>query len=92
MICSCACWNDGLDAFRAPVALGSGAADADCLSFEDVAGAGVSACTSAAVRRGRSVAGTGVGVAAARGVDATRGGGFAGVIFSSPGTGVATAT
>lgn len=94
MICSCACWNDGVDAFRVPAVLGSGAADADCLSFEVVAGAGVSGCTSAAARRGRSVATaeTGVGVATGRGVEATRGVGFAGVMFSSPGTGVATAT
>ena len=74
-----------------PVDLGSGAADADCLSFE---GAGVSGCASAAARRGRSVAtvDVGVGVAAARGVEAMRGVGLPGGTFSSPGTGVATAT
>lgn len=91
MICSCACWNDGLEALRVPVDRGSGATDADCLSFE---GAGVSGCASAAARRGRSVAtaDAGVGVAVILGVDATRGVGFPGVIFSSPGTGVAIAT
>lgn len=74
-----------------PVDLGSGAADVDCLSLE---GAGVSGCAAAAARRGRSVAtvDAGVGVAAARGVDATRGVGFEGGLFSSPGTGVAIAT
>lgn len=52
--------------------LGSGAADADCLNFE---GTGVSGCVRAAARLGRSVATVerGVGVAAALGVDATRG-------------------
>lgn len=91
MTCSCACWNDGLEAPRVPVGLGSGAAEADCLSF---AGAGVSGCASAAARRGRSVAtvDTGVGVTAALGVDAMRGIGFPGGTFSSPGIGVATAT
>jgi len=71
--------------------LGSGAADADCLSFD---GTGVSGCASAAARRGRSVAtvDTDVGVAAGLGVDGTRGVGFPGGTFSSPGIGVATAT
>lgn len=91
MICSCACWNDGLEAPRVAEDLDSGAADADCLNFE---GAGVSGCMSAAARRGRSVAtvDAGVGVAAALGVDAIRGIGLPGGTFSSPGTGVATAT
>ena len=91
MICSCACWKDGLEAPRVVDVLGSGAADADCLNFK---GAGVSGCVGAATRRGRSVAtvDTGVGVAAALGVDAIRGMGLPGSTFSSPGTGVATAT
>lgn len=91
IICSWAFWNDGLDAPRVPVGLGSVAAVDNGL---DLVGTGVSGCESAAARRGRSVATvvTAAGVAAARGVEAMRGIGFPGGTFSSPGIGVATAT
>jgi hypothetical protein len=91
IICSCACWNDGFEEPRVTDAFGSGATEADCLSLD---GTGVSGCARAAARRGRSVAmvDAGVGVAAALGVDAMRGVGLPGGMFSSPGTGVATAT
>ncbi len=91
MICSCACWNEGLEAPRVPVNRDSSAAEAGCLCFE---GAGVSGCARAAVRRGRSVAtvDAGMGVATARGVDAIRGICLPDGAFSSPGIGVATAT
>ena len=77
-----------MPAYSAP-SLSSGAAEADCRSFD---GAGVADTARAAARRGRSTVSWVLGVCGARGVDVTRGEGFDGVELSSPGMGVATAT